>query len=71
MIISIVSSISSFYIISVVVCEVESEGRPDPKIFIMYSVSAGDAAAVKSNEVKTLLATGWITFFYSKQFSFY
>ena len=34
-------------------------------------VSAGDAAAVKSNEVKTLLATGWITFFYSKQFSFY
>ena len=44
------SSISSFYIISVVV--------PDPKIFLCIPASAADAAAVYRNGIKTLLAIG-------------
>ena len=51
----IVSSISSFDIISVV---------PDPKIFLCTPASAADAAAVNPNWIKTLLAKGLITFFY-------
>ena len=49
------SSISSFDITSVVV--------PDPRNFLCIPASAADAAAVKPNGVKTLLASGLITFF--------
>ena len=43
-----ISSISLFDIISVVLCEAEDEGRlcPDPKIFLCIPTSAADAAAV-------------------------
>ena len=43
-------SISSFDIISFIVRE--------PKIFLCISISAGDAAAVNPNGIKTLLAYG-------------
>ena len=52
----IISSISSFEIIKVVV--------PDPKIFLCILAFAADAAAVNPNGVKTLLANGLIRFFY-------
>ena len=57
------SFISSFDIISVVVCEAESKGRlPDPKIFLCIPTSAADAAAVNPKGIKKLLAYGLITF---------
>ena len=49
------SSISSFYIISV--------AFPDPNIFLCIPASAADAAAVNPKGIKTLLANGLITFF--------
>ena len=49
------SSISSFDIFSVVFHE--------PKSFLCITTSAGDAATVNPNGIKTLLANGLITFF--------
>ena len=49
------SSISSFAFISAVL--------PDPKIFSCIPASPADAAAVNPNEIRTLLANGFITFF--------
>ena len=46
----IMSSISSFDIVSVVV--------PEPKIFLGIPASAADAAAVNPNGIETLLADG-------------
>ena len=45
------SSMSSLDIFSVVVLL-------DPNIFVCFSVSAADAAAVNPNEIKTFLAYG-------------
>ena len=61
------SSIPSFDIISVVVCEAEDEGRlyPDPKIFLCIPASAVDVAAVNPRGIKMLLAKGLITLFIS------
>ena len=62
----IISSISLFDIISVVVlCEaVDKELRqPDPKIFLCISASAADAAAANPKGMRALLASGLITFF--------
>ena len=63
--IAIISSISSFDFISVVVCRVEDEERPDPKIFWCIPASDADAAAVNPKGIKTLLAYNLITFFIS------
>ena len=51
-----ISSISSFDIISAVVF-------PDPKIFICITASAADAAAVNPRGIQTILANGLITCF--------
>ena len=53
----IISSIPSFDIISVAV--------PDYKIFLCYPASAADAVVVNPNGIKTLLANGFITFFFN------
>ena len=50
------SSISLFYIISVVLL-------PDPNIFLCNPASAADAAAVNPKGINTLLANGVITLF--------
>ena len=50
-----ISSISSFDIINVVIFS-------DPKIFLCIPASAYDAGAVNPRGIKTLLATGLITF---------
>ena len=66
--ISIMSFISSFDIISIVIllCEAEDEGRwPDPNIFLCIPASAVDAAAGNPKGIKTLLASCLITFFIS------
>ena len=55
-IILIISSISSFDIISVVFS--------DPNIYLCVPASAADAAAVNPKGSNTLLANGLITFFY-------
>ena len=55
LIIFIMSSISSFDIVSIVV--------PESKILLCISASAVDAAAVIPNGIKTLIANVWITFF--------
>ena len=57
--------ISSYDIISVVLCEAEEEEwrRTDPKIFLCIPASAADVAAVNPKGIKTLLANGLITFF--------
>ena len=55
---TLISSISSFDIISVVLL-------PDPKIFLCIPETAADAAAVNPKGIKTLLANGLITFFIS------
>ena len=52
-------SVSSFGIISVVVCRAEED---DPKIFLCIPASAHDAAAVNPNGIKALLTNGLITF---------
>ena len=54
LIIFIISSISSFEIISVVI--------PNPNIFLLIAASVGDAAVVNPNGIKTLLANGLRTF---------
>ena len=59
------SFILSFDIISVVLCEAEDEGRPDPKIFLCILASAADAAVVNPRGIKKLLAKGLITYFIS------
>ena len=51
------SSISSFYIISVVV--------PDFKNFLCIPASPADSLAVNSKGIKTLLANNLVTFFIS------
>ena len=56
----IISSISSFDIINVVLCE--GWLWPDPNIFLCIPASAADAAAVNPKGIKTLLANGLITF---------
>ena len=49
----IMSSISSFGIISVIVCFAKSKGHlPDPKIFLCIPASPADAAAVNLNGIK-------------------
>ena len=55
LIISIVSYISSFEIINVVI--------PDPKTYFWIAASVADAAVVNPNCIKTLLANGLSTFF--------
>ena len=57
------SFISSFDIISVVLCAAEDEGQPDPKISLCIPASASDAAAVNPKGFKTLLDNALITFF--------
>ena len=58
------SFISSFDIITVVLCEAESKGSlPDPMIFLCTTASAAYATAVNHNGIKTLLANGVITLF--------
>ena len=52
----IMSSISSFVIISVV-------GSLNPKIFLCIPAPAADTAAVNHNGIKTLLVNGIISFF--------
>ena len=52
------SSISPFDIISVVV--------PEPSIFLCISVSAATAAAVDPNGIKTLVTSGFSTFFINR-----
>ena len=49
------SSISSFDIVSVAV--------PETKIFLCIPTSVADAAAANPNEIKTLLANSFSTFF--------
>ena len=56
------SSISSFDIISVVLCEAASNRWPDPKTFWCIPASYADAAAVNPNGIKTLLVNGLIIF---------
>ena len=56
------SFISSFDIISIVLLLCEG-WLPDPKSFLYIPASAADAAAVNPNGIKTLLASGLITFF--------
>ena len=61
-----ISFISSFEIINVVVHGPKSEGRPDPNIFLWIFASLGAAAAaaaVNPNGIKKLLANGLSTFF--------
>ena len=58
----IISLISSFEIINVVLREAKSEGRPDPNIFLWIAPSVTDAAAFNPNGIKTLLANGLIHF---------
>ena len=50
----IISSISSFEIINVLIS--------DPKVFIWIAVSVADAAAVNSNDIEALLAISLRTF---------
>ena len=57
------SSISSFDIISAVVCEAESKGSLEPNIFLCIPVSVADAAAVNPNRTETILCIGLITIF--------
>ena len=47
----IISLISSFEIVKVVVCEAEDEGRPDPN-FWCTPASVADAAAVNPKGIK-------------------
>ena len=65
----IMSSISSFDIINVVVlyeAEEEEWRQPDPNVFFLcIPASAADAAAVNPKVIKTLLANGLITSFIS------
>ena len=62
-VIFMISFISSFEIINIVVCEVKSKGRPDPNIFLWIAASVADAAAVVDrNGIKTLLGNGFSTF---------
>ena len=57
------SFISSFDIISVVVCVVESEGLPEARIFFLcIRESAAVAVAVNPNGTKILLANGLVIF---------
>ena len=49
--------------ISVVLCEAESKGWPDPKIYLCIPASAADAAVLNPNGIKALLSNGLITFF--------
>ena len=58
------SSISSFDIISAVLCKAEDEGRlfPDRNIFLCIPESAADAVAVNPNGIKTFLANSLIAF---------
>ena len=55
-----ISLISLFEIMRVVMCEAKSKGRPDPNIFLLIvaSVAAAAAAAVYPNGIKTFLASG-------------
>ena len=55
LIIFMISSISSFKIINVII--------PEPKIFFWIAASVADAAAVNANGIKTLSANGQSTFF--------
>ena len=63
----IMSSISSFDIISVVVLLCKrwlcKRWLPDPKIFLCIPASAADAAAVNPRGIKTLLAKGLNIYF--------
>ena len=54
----IISSISSFEIVSATVRGAKSEGCPDTKICFWLAASVADTAAVNPNAFKTLLATG-------------
>ena len=54
-----ISLISLFEIMRVVMCEAKSKGRPDPNIFLLIVASvAAAAAAVNPNGIKTFLASG-------------
>ena len=54
-----ISLISLFEIMRVVMCEAKSKGRPDPNIFLLIVASvAAAAAAVYPNGIKTFLASG-------------
>ena len=55
------SFISSFDIISIVLYEAEDEGRPDPKIFSCIPASAADAAAVNPEGIKAQIFKFLIT----------
>ena len=50
-----ISFISSFKIINIVM--------PDPNIFLKIATSVADVAAVNPNDIRTLLANGFNTFF--------
>ena len=58
----IISFISSFETISVVLCEAKSKGWPNPNNFLWIAASVADAAAVNPNGIKRLLANCLITF---------
>ena len=60
-----ISFISSFEIINVVIREAKSKGRTDPKTF--FWIAAADAAAVNPNGIKTLLANDFSTFQYKSK----
>ena len=53
-----ISLISLFEIMRVVMCEAKSKGRPDPNIFLLIVASVAAAAAVNPNGIKTFLASG-------------
>ena len=58
----ILSFISSFEIIKVIVWKAEDEGRPDPNIFLCLLASAADSAAVNLKGILKILANGLIIF---------
>ena len=53
-----ISLISLFEIMRVVMCEAKSKGRPDPNIFLLIVASVAPAAAVNPNGIKTFSASG-------------
>ena len=57
-----ISCISPFEIINVIVGEAKSKGPPDANIFSWIAASVADAAAVNPTVIKTLLASILSTF---------
>ena len=68
LLIFMISSISSFGIINVVVCGAKYDGLPKPIIFSWIHASPANAPAVNPNGIKMLLPNGLSTFVINGKF---